>query len=74
VPIQVQLDFMLLRRRISLTELSERVGISITNLSNLKTNKARAIRFSTLDAVCRELNCQPGDLLVHIDSPETEEP
>ncbi len=72
--IQVQLDFMLLRRRISLTELSERVGISITNLSNLKTNKARAIRFSTLDAVCRELNCQPGDLLVHIDPLETEEP
>ena len=73
MPIQVQLDFMLLRRRISLTELSERVGISITNLSNLKTNKARAIRFSTLDAVCRELSCQPGDLLVHIDSPEVEE-
>jgi len=74
VPIQIQLDFMLLRRRISLTELSERVGISITNLSNLKTNKARAIRFSTLDAVCRELNCQPGDLLVHIDPSEAEEP
>ncbi len=72
MPIQVQLDFMLLRRRISLTELSERVGISITNLSNLKTNKARAIRFSTLDAVCRELGCQPGDLLVHIDSSEIE--
>lgn len=74
MPIQIQLDFMLLRRRISLTELSERVGISITNLSNLKTNKARAIRFSTLDAVCRELNCQPGDLLVHIDPSEAEEP
>ncbi len=74
MPIQIQLDFMLLRRRISLTELSERVGISITNLSNLKTNKARAIRFSPLDAVCRELNCQPGDLLVHIDPSETEEP
>jgi putative transcriptional regulator len=58
---------MLLRRKISLTELSQRVGISIANLSNLKTNKARAIRFSTLDAVCRELKCQPGDLLVHID-------
>ncbi len=67
MPIQVQLDFMLLRRKISLTELSQRVGISIANLSNLKTNKARAIRFSTLDAVCRELKCQPGDLLVHID-------
>ncbi len=67
MPIRVQLDFMLLRREISLTELSERVGISIANLSNLKTNKARAIRFSTLDAVCRELSCQPGDLLVHTD-------
>ena len=67
MPIRVQLDYMLLRRELSLTELSERVGISIANLSNLKTNKARAIRFSTLDAVCRELRCQPGDLLVHID-------
>ncbi len=65
--IQVQLDFMLLRRRISLTELSERVGISITNLSILKTNKARAIRFSTLDAICKELECQPGDLLARSD-------
>ena len=68
MPIEIQLDFMLLRRKMTLTELSNRVGISITNLSNLKTNKARAIRFSTLDAVCRELKCQPGDLLVHIDS------
>ena len=73
MPIQVELDFMLLRRKISLTDLSERVGISIANLSNLKTNKARAIRFSTLDAVCRELKCQPGDLLVHIDPSEVEE-
>jgi putative transcriptional regulator len=73
VPIQVQLDFMLLRRRITLTELSARVGISMANLSNLKTNKARAIRFSTLDAVCRELKCQPGDLLVHVDRSEIEE-
>ena len=72
MPIQVQLDFMLLRRKINLTELSERVGISIANLSNLKTNKARAIRFSTLDAVCRELKCQPGDLLKHIDASEVE--
>ncbi len=73
MPIQVQLDFMLLRRKMSLTELSERVGISIANLSNLKTNKARAIRFSTLDAVCRELNCQPGDLLVQINPPDIEQ-
>ena len=71
MPIRVQLDFMLLKRKVSLTELSERVGISLANLSNLKTNKARAIRFSTLDAVCRELGCQPGDLLVHVDPSET---
>ena len=49
--------------KISLTELSERVGISMANLSNLKTGKVRAIRFSTLDAICRELHCQPGDIL-----------
>lgn len=73
MPIQVQLDFMLLRRKMSLTALSERVGISLANLSNLKTNKARAIRFSTLDAICRELRCQPGDLLAHIDRSEVGE-
>jgi len=67
VSIEVRLDLMLLTRKISLTELSERVGISITNLSILKTNKARAIRFSTLDAICRELECQPGDLLACTD-------
>ena len=50
-------------RKISLTELSERVGISMANLSNLKTGKVRSIRFSTLDAICRELHCQPGDIL-----------
>jgi Predicted transcriptional regulator len=50
-------------RKISLTELSERVGISMANLSNLKTGKVKAIRFSTLDAICRELHCQPGDIL-----------
>jgi putative transcriptional regulator len=61
--IRVNLDHVLLDRRISLTELADRIGITIANLSVLKTNKARAIRFSTLDAVCRELNCQPGDLL-----------
>ena len=73
MPIRVQLDFMLLRRELSLTELSERVGISLANLSNLKTNKARAIRFSTLDAICRELGCQPGDLLAYIDRSEVDE-
>lgn len=61
--IRVNLDLLLLRRGLSLTELSERVGITLANLSILKTNKARAIRFSTLAALCRELNCQPGDLL-----------
>lgn len=61
--IQVRLDLMLARRKMRLTELSERVGISMTNLSLLKTGKVRAIRFSTLDALCRELECQPGDLL-----------
>ena len=61
--IRVKLDHLLLDRRITLTDLAERVGITIANLSVLKTNKARAIRFSTLDALCRELKCQPGDLL-----------
>ena len=62
--IRVQLDRMLLERRMSLTELSDRVGVTLANLSILKTGKARAVRFSTLDALCRELDCQPGDLLV----------
>jgi putative transcriptional regulator len=61
--IRVKLDHVLLDRRLTLTELAERIGITIANLSVLKTNKARAMRFSTLDALCRELNCQPGDLL-----------
>jgi len=61
--IYVQLDRVLLERGLTLTELAERVGIALPNLSILKTNKARAIRFSTLAALCRELECQPGDLL-----------
>ncbi|MEO8096394.1 MAG: helix-turn-helix transcriptional regulator [Acidobacteriota bacterium] len=61
--IRINLDRVLLERRITLTELADRVGITIVNLSVLKTNKARAIRFSTLDALCRELRCQPGDIL-----------
>ena len=61
--IRVKLDHLLLDRRLTLTDLAERIGITIANLSVLKTNKARAIRFSTLDALCRELKCQPGDLL-----------
>ena len=62
--IRVVLDRILLERRMSLTELADRVGLTLANLSILKTGKARAIRFSTLDALCRELQCQPGDLLV----------
>ena len=59
----LRLDRIMADRKVSLTELSERVGISMANLSNLKTGKVRAIRFSTLDAICRELHCQPGDIL-----------
>ena len=61
--IRVTLDRVLLDRRMSLTELSERVGVTIANLSILKTGKAKAIRFSTLEAICKELSCQPGDIL-----------
>lgn len=63
MPINVNLDLLLVKRKMSLTELADRVGITIANLSILKTNKARAIRFSTLEAICCELDCQPGDLL-----------
>ena len=63
MPIRVQLDRMLLERRMSLTELADRVGVTIANLSILKTGKARAVRFSTLAALCKELDCRPGDLL-----------
>jgi putative transcriptional regulator len=64
MPIRVKLDRMLVDRRMSLTELADRVGVTLANLSILKTGKARAVRFSTLDALCRALDCQPGDLLV----------
>jgi len=63
VPITVSLDELLARRRMSLTELSGAVDITLANLSILKTGKAKAIRFSTLEAICHVLNCQPGDLL-----------
>ena len=59
----VKLDDLLHARRMTLTELAERIGITLANLSILKTGKAKAIRFSTLEAICRELDCQPGDLL-----------
>lgn len=65
--IEIRLDHMLLERKMTLTELAERVGITVANLSILKTGKAKAVRLSTLDAVCRELQCQPGDILVWID-------
>lgn len=71
--IRVSLDRVLLQRGITLTDVAERVGITLANLSILKTNKARAIRFSTLDALCRELKCQPGDLLEWVPG-EFEEP
>lgn len=61
--IMVKLDDILHDRRMTLTELAERVGLTLANLSILKTGKAKAIRFSTLEAICRELECQPGDLL-----------
>ncbi len=63
MPIEVRLDEVLARRGMSLTELSEAVDITLANLSILKTGKARAIRFSTLEAICRTLECQPGDIL-----------
>ena len=61
--IVVNLDVMLAKRKMSLTELSDRVGLTLANLSVLKTGKAKAIRFSTLDAICQSLDCQPGDIL-----------
>ena len=70
----LNLDVMMARRRISLGELSERVGITQANLSILKNNKAKAIRFSTLDALCRALNCQPSDLMEFIPDTDTESP
>ena len=70
--IVVNLDIMMARRHITLKELSERVGITEPNLSILKNNKAKAIRFSTLDALCRVLDCQPADLIAYTDE-ETDE-
>lgn len=64
--IRINLDVMLARRKMSLTELSERVGITIANLSVLKTGKAKAVRFTTLDALCEALECQPGDILEYV--------
>ena len=69
--IRVDLDMMLLRRRMQLTELAQQVDITIANLSILKTGKGRAIRFTTLEAICKALDCQPGDILIYI--PDKEE-
>ena len=65
--IQVRLDYVLLDKRMKLKDLAEKTGIAVNNLSILKTNKAKAIRFSTLEAICKVLECSPGDLLQHID-------
>jgi len=66
MPIIVNLDVIMAKRKISLNELSERVDLTLSNLSILKTGKARAIRFSTLDAICKALDCQPGDILEYV--------
>ena len=66
MPIIVNLDVMMAKRKISLNELSERVGLTLSNLSILKTGNAKAIRFSTLEAICRALDCQPSDILEYV--------
>jgi putative transcriptional regulator len=66
MPIIVNLDVMMAKRKISLNQLSERVDLTLSNLSILKTGKAKAIRFSTLDAICKTLDCQPGDILEYV--------
>lgn len=68
MPIIVNLDVIMAKRKVSSGELSEKIGITPANLSILKNNKAKAIRFSTLEALCRELDCQPADLLEYVDS------
>lgn len=67
MPIVVNLDVMMAKRKISLNELSERVDLTLSNLSILKTGKAKAIRFSTLEAICKALDCQPSDILEYVD-------
>lgn len=67
MPIVVNLDVMMAKRKMSLNELSEKVGLTLSNLSILKTGKAKAIRFSTLEAVCKALDCQPADLLEYVE-------
>lgn len=71
--IVVNLDVMMAKRKIGLGELAEKIGLTQANLSILKNNKAKAVRFSTLNALCKALDCQPGDLLEWVDTPENEE-
>jgi len=71
--IAVRLDELLRERGMTLTELSDRIGLTLANLSILKTGKAKAIRFSTLEAICRELRCQPGDLLIYSETGEIDQ-
>ncbi len=68
MPIIVNLDVMMAKRKVSLNELSERVGLTLSNLSILKTGKAKAIRFSTLEAICKALDCHPADILEYVDT------
>ena len=70
--IEVSLDVMMARRKLRLNDLADAVGISIQNLSILKTGKARAVRFSTLSALCRALDCQPGDILAYVEGEDEE--
>lgn len=72
MPIIVNVDVMMAKRKMSLTELASKVDITLANLSILKTGKAKAIRFGTLDAICRALDCQPGDVLEYVPGPPTE--
>lgn len=73
MPIIVNLDVMMAKRKISLNELSEKVGLTLSNLSILKTGKAKAIRFSTLEAICRALDCQPSDILEYVNDEKKQE-
>jgi putative transcriptional regulator len=72
MPIRIHLDQVLMQRRMSLSELADRVGVTAANLAVLKAGQARAIRFATLSALCRELECEPGDLLAYEPGPEAE--
>lgn len=73
MPIMINLDVMMAKRKVGLTELADKVGITLANLSILKNNKARAVRFSTLEAICQALDCQPGDIIEYIPNEGTSE-